>query len=265
MKKVYQDCLTRKKRIIEEIKQKETLELDQLAAYAYQLEVLLDEMKEIPIETVVRSRKKEALFYEEEVTDVLTYYWYMRELSLVLCTLPFREKQHEGHLDSVALYYTSFKSDYFRLYACYCAKAYQFKSEEIRTYLKFQRERPNWLFFDKEALFLYPVYFRVVELVLLQLNRWETTANPQPIKPMLVWEATKIELVLVVFALYKYTQKKQDKPTVREWARTFEQVFGVSISKNFYQILNEYKKKKNIEDNLFLKMNEILLEKFQEH
>ncbi len=264
MKKVYQDCLTHKKRIIEQIVQNETLQVEELSSYTYQLGELLDQMQQVALHYPFRSRKKEILFYEKDVPEVLTYYWYARELSLVLCTLPFQQDRQKTYIEEVAILYASYKSNHFDLYCCYCAKAYDLESERMRMYLRRAENKSTWKFFDSETLFLYPIYFRVLDLVWTRLNCRENTTQMHPMQPILVWKATKVELVLLVYALYKYTVKQNDKATVRDWARAFEQLFGVDISKNYYQILNEYKKKKNIENNLFLKMNQILVDKFND-
>ena len=265
MKRNYDKYLVLKKRIIEEIQQNKPTQIKELAAYSYQLKEILDNLKQIALEDQFTSQKKRKQFYEVEVIQTLTYYWYVRELCFLNLESPLFFEPKDGKLEDALSSYALLQKKYFEVYSRYCAKGCWVESEQVRSYLLQANEKSDWTFFDEEKPCLLPIYFWTLGLISTELLRLHST-NTKRDDPLigLTWNGSKLDLIVIVYTLYYFSKEKGSVTTIIEWSKRFEQLFNIEISKNFHQTLSEFRKKKNIEDTVLLKMHQIIVQRFSE-
>lgn len=261
MNKKIQDCLAHKTRLIEEIKQMTDVKKEELSAYVYQLDQLVGKMRTIANEHTFRSRNKERIFYEQTCAEGLIYYWYVRELAQFYCGFPVNPANKATYAYERMQAYQNYITIYFPHYTAFCASELSFDYTELQAYLVNGDSLVSCCFFNEKFPFLYPIYFSALQLV---INHIETLVlhclNTQS-QPTLPWKRSKLDLCLVVYAVYLCNKIDYEKSNLIEWAKTIGNLFDLEISKNFFQTIGEFKKRKDISANFVAEMQQVIIHK----
>lgn len=261
MSKQVKDCFAHKTRLIEEIKQMTTVQPEELSAYAYQLDQLVDKMRGIVQKHTFRSRTKEQHFYEQVVTETLIYYWYVRELAQFYCGFPINPAHEAAYTYERGQHYQNYISLHFQPYTAFCAKKLSFDYTELQTLLLQEDAPVSCCFFDEQHPSLYFIYFSALQLILNHINAVLLPRFTVESQSPLLWSRSKLDLCLVVYGMYHCTKTDHEKGSILEWAKEVGNLFGMEINKNFYQTISEFKKRKDIRANFIAEMNQLILDK----
>lgn len=262
--KTLKALLTRKEQIIEQFSFVYDMTEQDLALNTYQLKKVLHEMQHIAQHMQFRLHKQEVLFYSKHVTETLIHYWFAKELGLLYCSLPLDRTLYTAYLNQQGEKYNLFKKENYSHYGAYCLNAETQDWQAIKKYLKAKEATSDFVFFDPAYDFLFPSYFQALTLfvnhlkLLLQHHTLETNEST------LRWQRSKVDLTLVVYALYDSNKQDEDTTSLLSWARAFEQLFDVEISKDFFQTLAAFKKRKNIDQTILTEMVDLIQAKYED-
>ncbi|MCS4238356.1 hypothetical protein M2306_001531 [Myroides gitamensis] len=262
--KTLKALLTRKEQIIEQFSFVYDMSEQDLALNTYQLKKLLHEMQYMAHHTEFRLHKQEVLFYSKHVTETLIHYWFAKELGLLYCSLPLDRTLYTTYLNQQGEQYNLFKKENYSHYGAYCLNAETQDWQAIKEYLKAKDETCDFVFFDPAYDFLFPSYFQALTFFVnhlkLLLQHHTLATNESTLR----WQRSKVDLVLVVYALYDSNKQDEDTTSLLSWARAFEQLFDVEISKDFFQTLAAFKKRKNIDQTILTEMVDLIQAKYED-
>ncbi|WP_353120189.1 RteC domain-containing protein [Myroides odoratus] len=256
--------LTRKEQIIQQFSFVCDMTEQDLALNSYQLEKLLADMQHIAQHTEFRSHKQEVLFYSKHVTETLVHYWFAKELGLLYCSLPLDRTQYAAYLNQQGEQYNLFKKENYSHYGAYCLNTENHDWKAIKKHLKTEESTCDFVFFDSRYDFLFPSYFQALTLFVNHLKLLIQHHTAATNEPPLRWQRSKVDLVLVVYALYNCNKQDDEKASNLFWARAFDQLFKVDISKDFFQILAAFKKRKNIDQTILTEMVDCIQAKYED-
>ncbi|MDM1044447.1 hypothetical protein HX004_13870 [Myroides sp. 1354] len=235
-----------------------------LAISTAKLRNLLLEMQEITSKNQFRSRKKEITFYSKDLMDILSSYWFLHEIGLLYSTMPLDQSLKTAYLNQKWQYYCSFKSQYYHQYSLYCIENEVLDWQAIKYYFHTNNLQCAFTFFDATCVFLFSAYFKALQLILEQLEYAMSTSsfsfNHRPLR----WNKSKIDLSLLVYALFEFNKNDDEKVLLIEWTNAFEKLFNTSISKNFHQTLSAFQKRKNIDYTIISQLRDIIQAKYMD-
>lgn len=258
--KTLKALLTRKEQIIEQFSFVCDRTEQDLALNTYQLKKLLHEMQHMKF----KARKQEVLFYSKHVTETLIYYWLAKELGLLYCSLPLDRTLYTAYLNQQGERYNLLKKENYSHYGAYCLNAEPPDWQAIKEYLKTKDETCDFVFFDSAYDFLFPSYFQALTLFVNHLKLLLQHHTLATNEPTLRWQRSKVDLALVVYALYDCNKQDEETTSLLSWARAFEQLFDVEISKDFFQTLAAFKKRKNIDQTILTEMVDLIQMKYED-
>jgi len=256
--------LTRKEQIIQQFSFVCDMTEQDLALNTYQLKKLLAEMQYIAQHTEFRSHKQEIFFYTKHVTETLIYYWFAKELGLLYCSLPLDQTLYTAYLNQQGERYNLFKKENYSDYGAYCLNKENHNWKAIKKYLKAEESTCDFVFFDLRCDFLFPSYFQALTLFVNHLKLLIQHHTVARNGPTLRWQRSKVDLALVVNALYYCNKQDEDATSLLYWARVFDQVFNVNMSKDIFQILAAFKKRKNIDQTILTEMVDCIQAKYED-
>lgn len=258
MSKQMQDCFAHKTRLIEEIKQITDVKKEELSAYVYQLDQLIAKMRVIAQKHRFRSRSKEQKFYKQTYTETLIYYWYVRELAQFYCGFPVNPSNEATYTFERMQQYQNYMNLHFQHYTAFCAQELSFDDTELQTHLLHGDSLVSSCFFDEQYPFLYAIYFSALQLILNHIDEVFLYRFHMKSQPMLPWKRSKLDLCLVVYSIYRCNKMNQEKGALLDWAKAIGGLFGIEISKNFFQTISEFKKRKDISANFIAEMHQVI-------
>lgn len=258
------EALRKKERIMNQYAPHFVMNERSLIINAVQLKNLLVEMQEITSKNQFRSRKKEIVFYSKDLMDSIARYFFINEIGLLCSTMPLDQSLKTLYLNQKWQYYCSFKKQYYQQYSAYCTESEVLDWQAIKHYFQTNDLQYAFTFFDPDHDFLFSAYFKGLQLILEQLEYAMSISsvltNHQPLR----WTKSKVDLSLLVYALYEFNKNDQEKVLLIEWTDAFEKLFDTSISKNFHQTLSAFQKRKNIDHTIISQLADIIQTKYMD-
>lgn len=265
MKKKVSDCMQQKMQLIEKMEQISTISVEEWSAYTHQWRKILHDMCIIAQNSAFRSRKEECFFYENQFFEVHCYYLYCREMTIFHSLRPSFPSERNAYISQQLLHYKQYRLQAFYQYNAFCSNELQTDYTEGKAYILAKDAQEEWPFFDPNYPAFYGVYFSALALIIKQLEGDFFYRMDQSDCAVLQWKRSKIDLCLLVYTASCCNGEYQDRDNLITWADAFGALFGIKISKNFFQTLHACKKRKNFEPNFVTEMHQHFKGKWEEY
>ncbi|MBB1149753.1 RteC domain-containing protein [Myroides sp. NP-2] len=264
MKKKLSQCMQQKMQLIEKIEQISKISVEEWSAFTYQWRQLLQDMCTIAHSQGFRSHKEECFFYENQFAEVHYYYLYCREMALFHSSLPSLPNERNVYIDQKLQHFKQYRLQWFEQFTAFCATRLQTDYTEIKACVLAKDSHEDWPFFDPKYPAYNGAYFSALQLIIQQLEH-EIFYGVTQCKPLdLKWKRPKTDLCLLVYAVCYCNGEPQERDNLIKWADAFGALFGIEISKNFFQMLHAFKKRKNITPNIVTAMYQFIKDKMDE-
>lgn len=264
MSKKLTHCLEQKVRLMDELEQKLDMNVEEWSAHVYHWKQIMDKLSKMTITLSFRTKASERMFYEKTWIDTLSYYWYSRELALFYSLLHVEVTQREAYIYQKLQQYMNYRVQSFEQYTAFCAQQLTLDCQAFKAYVLDNDRQGKWAFFDAECPFLYNAYFGALQLILRHINGLLDQQAKQEKQTALIWNRSKQDFCLLVYALSYCNRVNREKGALLAWVQAFSQLFDLDVSKHFYQTLSEFKKRKDISNNFLAEMLQVIVDKYNE-
>lgn len=264
MNKKLRYCLEQKVRLIDELEQKLDMNVAEWSVHVYHWKQFMNKLSIIARTHSFRTKASERMFYEEIWIDTLTYYWYSREMALFCNSLPVEATQFEAYIDQKLQQYMIYRVQSFKQYTAFCAQQLPVDYLALKMHVLENDERGEWAFFDERYPFLYNAYFGALERIINCLTGLLNLQEERETPTLLTWNRSKQDFCLFVYALSYCNRINGEKGALMVWVRELGQLFGLDVSKHFYQTLSEFEKREDISNNFLAEMLQVLEDMYNE-
>lgn len=260
MNKKLRYCLEQKVRLVDELEQKQDMNIEEWSAHVHHWNKFMKKLRVVASTHSFRTKASERIFYEEIWIDTLTYYWYSREMVFFCNSLPIEDTQFEAYIDQKLKQYMTYRLQSFERYNAFCAQQLPIDYLALKMHVVENDERGEWAFFDERYPFLYNAYFGALERIINCLTGLLNLQEERETPILLTWNRSKQDFCLFVYALAHCNRINGEKVAVMVVVRELGQLFGLDVSKHFYQTLNKVKKRTDFSNNFLAEMNQVLVD-----
>jgi len=189
---------------------------------------------------------------EKDINSLFVYYWYCYELYLLYNEFPFdKDAQITYLIDKLAHYKKYCRIDPIQ-YQCYCANKFKVEVRDILVH-SHHFENGDIAFLDPNYPSFTPLYFETSEKLIQFITTFIQHLKENRNENYFQWTGNITDLAVIVYSLVasgtvKCASGKKASP--KKFAKVLSGLFNLDIGENFFQVMNGFKNRKNLKDNI---------------